>query len=141
MMILKVSLFCVMLLSSICVIADDKPECGPAVDAADRLAPASDMDCDYTKTGLNGVLHKAFSEMSTKAEQNQEAGDRKAVVASVPADNEAGEFSSPQQLNSLKFSLLNKATLECPKGFVLDGERYLPVIKKAMKLELIYHCL
>lgn len=125
--------------------AEEKPECGPAVDAADRLASDSDEHCDYTKTGLNGVLHKALSGKKSAGEESAEplAQDVKEKKMGVVADKltAKGEFNSPQQLQVVKFSLLEAAAGQCPKGFVLESERYLPTATKAMKLELIYHCL
>jgi hypothetical protein len=125
--------------------AEEKQECGSAVDAADRLAPDSDKHCDYTKTGLNGVIHKAFSSKKNASEDGAEpkAQDVKEKKLEVVADKLVvkGEFNSPQQLQAVKFSLLEAAAGQCAKGFVLDSERYLPTATKAMKLELTYQCL
>ena len=125
--------------------AEEKPECGPAVDAADRLASDSDEHCDYTKTGLNGVLHKALSGKKSAGEASAEptAQDIKEKKPDVVVDKliAKGEFNSPQHLQAVKFSLLEAAAVKCPKGFVLESEQYTPTATKAMKLELIYHCL
>ena len=125
--------------------AEEKPECGPAVDAADRLASDSDEHCDYTKTGLNGVLHKALSGKKNAVEENAEltAQEAKVKKTDITADKliAKDEFNSPQQLQIVKFSLLEAAAIKCSKGFVLESERYLPTATKAMKLELIYQCL
>jgi len=127
-------------------IAEEKPECGSAVDAADRLAPDSDKHCDYTTTGLNGVLHKVFSSKPTATVEDnaepvaQELKNKKAdlVAAKLIAK---GEFSSPQQLQLAKFNLLEAAAAQCPKGFVVESERYFSSLPKSMKLELTYQCL
>ena len=125
--------------------AEEKPECGSAVDAADRLAPDSDNHCDYTKTGLNGVIHKALSGKKNTGEEGAEpkAQDAKEKKKEVVVDKltAKGEFNSPQQLQTVKFSLLEAAAGQCVKGFMLDSERYLPTATKAMKLELTYQCL
>lgn len=125
--------------------AEEKPECGSAVDAADRLAPDSDKHCDYTKTGLNGVLHKAFSGKKGEGEEAAESKiqEAKEKKVDVKADKLTAkdEFNSPQQLQSVKFSLLEAAAAQCPKGFVLEAERYIPTATKAIKLELTYQCL
>lgn len=126
-------------------LAEEQPECGSAVDAADRLAPDSDKHCDYTKTGLNGVIHKALSGKKNVGEEGAElkAQDVKEKKMDVVADKltAKGEFNSPQQLQAVKYSLLEAAAGQCAKGFVLESERYLPTATKAMKLELTYQCL
>ncbi len=125
--------------------AEEKPECGSAVDAADRLTPDSDKHCDYTKTGLNGVIHRTLARKKNAGEETvepaaQDSKDKKpdAVVDKLIAK---AEFNSPQQLQAVKFSLLEEAVGKCPKGFVLESERYIPTSTKAMKLELSYQCL
>ena len=125
--------------------AEEKPECGLAVDAADRLAPDSDTHCDYTKTGLNGAIHRALAGKKNAAEEKvepnaQELKDKKTELAKDKLVAK-GEFNSQQQLQAVKFSLLEAAAINCPKGFVLESERYLPAPMKALKLELNYQCL
>ncbi|HOY23108.1 MAG TPA: hypothetical protein PK002_08125 [Cellvibrio sp.] len=125
--------------------AEEMPECGSAVDAADRLAPDSDKHCDYTKTGLNGVLHKALSGKKNTGEESAEpaAQNINEQRTDIAADKliAKGEFNSPQQLQTVKFSLLGAAAAKCPKGFVMESEQYVPSATKAMRLELIFHCL
>jgi len=140
-MFLRLTLLIVLLFSCVGVMADEKLECGSAVDAADRLSPAADEHCDYTQTGLNGVLHRALAKSSDAGATNIKEGADSNTVLDKPKQNSVHEFSSPQQLQTLKFALLEKVALECPKGFVVEGERYLPTSSKATKLELIYHCL
>lgn len=145
-MLLKLTLVSVLLLSCAFVMANEKPECGLAVDAADRLSPDSDKDCDYTKTGLNGVLHKALSGKADATENSNDVTVKDSSEKNEPAAvgvtrPPKSEFSSQQQLQSVKFALLEKIVAECTKGFVVEGEKYLPTSSKAMKLELIYHCL
>jgi hypothetical protein len=125
--------------------AGEQSECGLAVDAADRLAPDADKDCDYTKTGLNGVLHKAFAGKKEAASAS--------LAATVPAPNNLSaalatanliakaEFTSAQQLQAVKFGLLEAAALKCPQGFVLESEQYVPAAPKTMTLALTYQCL
>jgi hypothetical protein len=125
--------------------AEEKPECGSAVDAADRLTPDSDKHCDYTNTGLNGVIHRtlarkknAGTESSEPAAQDPKDKKTEPAVEKLIAK---GEFNSPQQLQAVKFGLLEAAAIKCPKGFVLESEQYLPLVTKGMKLELRFQCL
>jgi hypothetical protein len=132
-------------------------DCPSAVDAAEAQNPNAYKDCDYSKTGLNGALHKVFAkskesddgtkEAVIKESANKDLKEAKDVTekSALPVEKAkliaVSEFSSPQQLQALKFALLEKTALECTKGFVVEGERYLPAPPKATKLELIYHCL
>lgn len=155
----KYLLVFIILFSSVAFAED---ECEPAVDAANRVNPNENKNCDYTNTGLNGVLHRAFAKKSEKAAEENPSAEAavagKAVTDKVATEkteardvlNEtavkslaaSAEFSSPQQLQNLRFALIQQTSRECVKGFVIEGERYLPIPKsKAMKLELIYHCL
>ena len=148
---MKKYLFVFVMLFSTAVFADD--ECEAAVDAANRVNPNENKNCDYSNTGLNGVLHRAFNK---KSEVNEDDSSAKAVVAektveakesvvseaAVKSLVQSAEFSSAQQLQTLRFGLIQQTARECARGFVVEGERYLSVAKsKAMKLELIYHCL
>lgn len=141
----KLAFISVLTLLCSLALAEEKPECGSAVDAADRLVPDSDKHCDYTKTGLNGVIHKALSGKKNAGEEVAEpkVQDVKEKKIEVVADKltAKGEFNSSQQLQTVKFSLLEVAAGQCAKGFVLESERYLPTATKAMKLELTYQCL
>ena len=141
----KLAFISVLTLLCSLALAEEKPECGSAVDAADRLVPDSDKHCDYTKTGLNGVIHKALSGKKNAGEEAAEpkVQDVKEKKIEVVADKltAKGEFNSSQQLQAVKFSLLEVAAGQCAKGFVLESERYLPAATKAMKLELTYQCL
>lgn len=124
-------------------LADD--DCPSAVDAADAQNPNAYKNCDYSDKGLNGVLHRAFAKKSgdngndnpvEKVDDEKHlAGDKETAAAPVNS-----EFNTAQQLQNLRFSLLQKAQHECPKGFQLDSEKYLPAGKN-MKLELVYRCL
>lgn len=159
-MFLKLTLIIALCFSCANVFAKDKQEeCGPAVDNADQLAAAK--ECDYSDSGLNGVLHRTLSgkkkssatedankDAQINKEQKREADASKVVidenqkVVDKKSILKNDEFSSPQQLQSVKFALLEKLALECSKGFVVEGERYLPVKNtNALKLELIHHCL
>jgi hypothetical protein len=140
----KLILVSALLFSCAFSFADEKPECGLAVDAADRLSPDSDKDCDYTKTGLNGVLHRALSgnpKDDSDPKVVKESSEKVAQIAEQNTFLKNGEFKTAQQLQTLKFSLLEAAAIKCPAGFILDGESYMPGGSKAMKLELVYHCL
>lgn len=140
----KILFACVLLFNAGIAYGDD--DCPSAADAAESQNQNAYKHCDYSKTGLNGVLHKAFSSATdeTKEDKNTLSKDVTEKNQS-PVDKtqlmSVSEFSSAQQLPSVKFVLLEKLSLECTKGFVVEGERYLPTSNKAMKLELIYRCL
>lgn len=153
-MFYKLTLACVFALACAGAMAAEKEECGAAVDEADKLAAGIDKNCDYKNTGLNGVLHRAIAGKKKSGEnvEDSKANNENETVSTPVEKNKKpaekadelapGEFKSPQQLSQVKFALMEKLVLECSKGFVVEGERYLPVKNsKAMKLELIYHCL
>ncbi len=140
-------LTCLSSLALVCsmAFAEEKPECGSAVDAADRLVPDSDKHCDYTKTGLNGVLHKALSGKKNTGEESaeptaQDINEKKTHEATDKLIAK-GEFKSAQQLQVVKFSLIETAAVKCPKGFLLESEQYTPTAANTIKLALIYSCL
>ena len=146
-MLKKILFLCAAMLFATTVIADEaNRECESAVDSADRLSADPNNQCDYSKTGLNGVLHRAFSNKSDISPTKAEASSNKvgAAVSDVKNINAsrvvAFEISSAQQLSNGRFELLQQALHECPKGFLLEGERYLPVAQHLM-LELNFHCL
>lgn len=132
------------MLSSLNIFADElKDDCEAAVDAADRLNTSNaDKHCDYSNTGLNGVLHRAFAPKSDA----QVTSENKQVVDAAAAKKaqvrvQAREFDSAQQLMTVRYELLQLSSQECIKGFVVDSERYVPVNAQRLKLELDYHCL
>ena len=119
-------------------------DCPSAVDAAEAQNPNAYKNCDYTKTGLNGILHQALSgksEQSTASKVVVNKESKSQQMQSPPALVSADDFANPQELSGLKFGLLELAALKCPKGFALEEERYLPTARKGMRLELTYHCL
>jgi len=129
----EILLSCAILLLSVSVVADElKDDCEPAVDAADRLSTNPDR-CDYSKTGLNGVLHKAFANKS-----NVSSVDVKNTIKSHAV---AVEVGSANQLATVRYELLLQAAQECRKGFIVDNEQYLPTSSQHLQLELNYHCL
>ena len=146
----KFIVVCVLTSFSLVVFAADD-ECEAAVDAANRMNPNDDKHCDYSNTGLNGVLHRAFAKKSesasaTKSEPaNEDSGSAskesaKAAAAEAKALPINSEFTSAQQLQNLRYALVQKTAQECSKGFVVEAERYVPGVK-GMTLEFIYHCL
>lgn len=169
MLLIKKYLFCSAILLSINPIcaAELQDGCEPAVDAADRLNSNTNKNCDYSNTGLNGVLHRALSKKNeagaetviekepskalSKEQGNKEPADKEKTVgmnsSTISSSKKdlaytlKGEFSSAQQLASVRYELVRKATQECVKGFAIDGEHYLPVSAELMKLELSFHCL
>lgn len=151
-MFYKVFMACVLMLVCEGLMAAEKEECGPAVDEADKLAAGADAKCDYKNTGLNGVLHRAWSgkkkaegspeDAKIAKEATEQPIEKNTKAVEKANDLAPGEFRYPQQLPQVKFTLLEVLASECSKGFVVEGERYSPVKNsKVMKLELIYHCL
>lgn len=127
----------------------DEDECPAAVDVAEAQNQNLYKNCDYSQKGLNGVLHRALAgkksddnDNETDSESSKTPAEKNQKVASKTEPLKEGEFGSAQQLQSVKFLLLEKISLECPKGFVVESERYSPVPNnKTMKLELAHHCL
>ncbi|HWV15186.1 MAG TPA: hypothetical protein VN030_07120 [Cellvibrio sp.] len=119
--------------------ADELAEdCEAAVDAADRLGAPPDKHCDYSKTGLNGVLHQALANKDSATKEAKAAATEKG--RSVQSRSLGREFDSAQQLTSVRFEMLQLAAKDCAAGFTLDTERYLPAAEKRLRLELHYHC-
>lgn len=125
-------------------------ECPPAAEMAEAQNQNLYKNCDYSDKGLNGVLHRALGKKKDNADEETIQEVKPAVKAvqeksTKVADVELkkpDEFSSAAQLQLVKFNALEKLSRECAKGFVVEGERYLPVANtKSLKLELIYHCL
>jgi hypothetical protein len=141
----KILTACLLVFTAFAYAKED--ECPSAADAAEAQNPNLYKNCDYSKTGLNGVLHRALTDKPEGAEERKKddvikASNEKAqMVIEKSAQTGNGEFSSAQQLQSVKFSLLERVALECKKGFVVEGEKYLPAENKSLRLELIYHCL
>ena len=149
---------------NIAVVYAADEECEAAVDAASRVNPDKDKRCDYSNTGLNGVLHRALAKKSespesvaseekkldTKVQSSAQSSLNSAAsnpinLTTKPVDTTktllaTGEFTSAQQLQTLRYALIQKAAQECSKGFIVEGERYLPGAK-GTTLEFIYHCL
>jgi|GEM_PF-1549518 len=159
---LKLVLLGVLLLSPLSFAAE-KADCGLAIDEADKIVPDPNSDCDHTKTGLNGVLHRAFASKSSSKNSNDDSGagnqsesrqsENPQPLLTKASDEKreiskdqkklliSDEFSNAQELQLLKFNLLAKAAVNCAKGFSVDAERYLPTVNKNLKLELVYQCL
>ena len=148
MLSIKKILFCgFVLLSTSTVFAEElKDGCEPAVDAADRLQADADKHCDYSNTGLNGVLHRALNKkenlpMAAEPLVQKTAANAVALDAPTPRFKLSAEFNSAQQLVNQRYELLQKAAHECSKGFAVNSEHYLPVSAKSMTIELSYQCL
>lgn len=140
---MKKFLFCFVLLQSVIACADD--DCPSAVEAAEAQNPNAYKNCDYSKSGLNGVLHRALNENSSapveKITDEKLSVKAESKIEAVKDLLMNGEFTTALQLQTLRYALVQKAAAECVKGFVVEGERYLPRPSKATKFELIYHCL
>ena len=129
-------------------------ECGSAVDAADSMN-VNKPDCDYSKEGLNGYLHKAFN-------KNEKGG---AVLAAAPAASLAAaggssttvaanvntEVSAVHKLsvdveqwslvNEARTQLLPKALELCTSGFSVVRENYRPKGMGKIALTIEFSCL
>ena len=137
---LRISVLMLLLFTQV-IYANELPDdCEAAVDAADRLNADSNKHCDYSKTGLNGVLHKALANKKSAPEPTANLAADTLATASLP-QVVTREFDSAQQLSAVRYDAIQLASRECAAGFVVRGERYLPVAEKRLKLELSYQCL
>jgi hypothetical protein len=160
---IKYLLLAVILCSSTSLLAAEVDDsCESAVDAADKLGSPINKECDYSNTGLNGVLHRAVvnkekvvidktsnNEVSVKASSK----NMKTAADIVPSDSAtnnvakplvrliSAEFGTVQQLATARYELIRTASQDCPIGFILDKESYLPAKNKLLKLQLTYSCL
>lgn len=137
-------------------------DCESAVDAADRLGSDVNKECDYSNTGLNGVLHRAVAkkeksvvDKSSNAETIAETSSKnvKTIVGSTPSDNAttsavkplfrmiSAEFGTAQQLANARYELIRKVSQECTAGFALNKESYLSTENALLKLQITYSCL
>ncbi|MES2823954.1 MAG: hypothetical protein V4732_10165 [Pseudomonadota bacterium] len=154
--------FVVILCSSASVLAADLDnDCESAVDTADKLGSPISKECDYSNTGLNGVLHRAVankekavvdknSKDKVNAEVNNKSLQTTTDIAPInSAINNAvkpllrvlsAEFATVQQLVSARYDLIHRASQDCSSGFVLEKESYLPAENKLLKLQLTYSC-
>ncbi|MES2674693.1 MAG: hypothetical protein V4660_10665 [Pseudomonadota bacterium] len=139
--------------------------CESAVDAADKLGSPISKECDYSNTGLNGVLHRAVAKKekavvgksfsddasASASSKNVEISTGSAVVntANNSATNNVAEsllrvifaeFETMQQLASARYELIREASQDCSNGFVLERESYFPTRNKLLKLQLTYSC-
>lgn len=117
-----------------------KGDCPAAVDAADAMN-VNRQDCDYSKEGLNGVLHRVFK-------KSEEGARLDTVAAPAPAATAEGigmqlrlQLADISQAASGKHQLLAKALLACPQGFQVTSETYKPAAKPAVELSLDIRCL
>ena len=144
------------IISSCCAVMvyADEP-CRNAVDDADSMN-VNKPDCDYSKEGLNGYLHKAFN-------KNEEGG---AVLAAAPAAvslaaaggssttvaaNVNTEVSAVHKLsvdveqwslvNEARSQLLPKALELCTSGFSVVRENYRPKGMGKIALTIEFSCL
>lgn len=148
------SILAVIISSCCAVMAYADEPCGNAVDDADSMN-VNKPDCDYSKEGLNGYLHKAFS-------KNEEGG---AVLAAAPAASLAAasgssttvaanlntEVSAVHKLsvvveqwslvNEARSQLLPKALELCTSGFSVVRENYRPKGMGKIALTIEFSCL
>lgn len=160
---IKKHLFLVVMLcsSAFAFAADLDDNCESAVDAADKIGSPINKECDYSNTGLNGVLHRAFAKKETAVVDknsneatNTEANNKNAQttisiapIKSVTTDVVKpllrvlnAEFGTVQQLAAVRYELIRKASEECTTGFVLEKESYIPAENKLLQLQLTYSC-
>lgn len=144
-------LFLIVLVLACNCFAEEK-DCPPAAEVAETQNPNAYKDCDYSDSGLNGMLHRSWKKKVEESEEQDAlaSGKGKSASADQVLKDEVlqtktvlakGVFNSAQQLQTLRFALIQNAAAECPKGFLLESEKYLPAADKSMKLELLYHCL
>lgn len=116
-----------------------EPACEPAVDVAESLNVNARSDCNYEKTGLNRVVHQMFKGKSAQDDSK----------SSLPADDSGvyREASSEKlvvqnarELSEARFQLLLRLGQNCPGGFDLTKEQYLPA-GKGLELKLMYECI
>ncbi len=149
------SILAVIISSCCAVMAYADEPCGNAVDDADSMN-VNKPDCDYSKEGLNGYLHKAFN-------KNEEGG---AVLAAAPAAvsmaaaggssttvavNGNTEVSAVHKLsvdveqwslvNEARSQLLPKALELCTSGFSVVRENYRPKGMGKIALTIEFSCL
>lgn len=143
-----VCLFVLLISAPLSFAAED--ECPPAAEAAEAQNHNLYKNCDYSDKGINGVLHRALAKKKEAADEesvsdeksNGKTTQEKTIKELGTELTKIDEFNSPAQLQLVKYSALQRLAHECTKGFVVDGERYLPVANsKFLKLELIYRCL
>jgi hypothetical protein len=152
----SLSLFVVV--GSICAsfaAADDN--CAAAVDAADSMN-VNQKECDYTKEGLNGALHKAFKRgsegegavLNAPAEKSLPAAKSESVLAAKKINKavvNATHFSLSVEVDQwpsvalARVQLLPKAMEKCPKGFAIQGEQYRPLAMGRIELSVAFSCL
>ena len=120
--------------------ADD---CPAAVDAADSMN-VNRQGCDYSKEGLNSVLHRVFNKSEEGARLDTAAAPepRSSAVAEVGIDIQLRlRLADIGQAALGKNQLLAKALLACPQGFQVNSESYKPQAKQALELILDIRCL
>lgn len=135
------------------VYAEDN--CESAVDDADSMN-VNRKDCDYTKEGLNGVLHKAFNKgsegavLETTAEKPVPAAQTESVLAAKKSNKslvQAKHFSLSVEVDQwpsvalARTQLLPKAMEKCVKGFAIQGESYRSLAMGRIGLTLEFSCL
>lgn len=163
MLEIKKHLFLVVMLCSSALVfaAELDDSCESAVDAADKVGSPINKECDYSNTGLNGVLHRAFAKKEKVGDDensndatNTEANNKNAqtTIGTAPINSVAtdvvkpllrvitAEFGGVQQLAAVRYELIRRASEDCITGFLLEKESYLPAENKLLKLQLTYSC-
>ena len=110
-------------------------ECAAAVDSADSLNPNQSAGCDYSKSGLNGWIHKNLrqQEPETKSPVRALAKSGKLNVIMLRDSAEVSE------LGKLRNKLILDGLAECAAGFTVLAEAYRP-LEKTVELELKLSC-
>ena len=132
------------------VYAEDN--CESAVDDADSMN-VNRKDCDYTKEGLNGVLHKAFNKgsegavLETSTDKSLASADKPALKKAVKATSESAylllsvEVDQWANVPVARNQLLPKAMEKCERGFSVHNENYRPLPMGRIGLSIVFSCL
>ena len=116
------------------VVADQKG-CLAAVDAADSLNVNATSNCDYSKEGLNGYLHKSFKNTSSIAVE------RPAETKSSAASGLRIEVEQWAAIPLARNQFLSRAFELSPKGFNVLNEAYRPLMMGRIELNINIECI
>lgn len=88
------------------------------------------------------ISNKKIAEASSAGVAQKDSATINSGIAKRPLPPVvSAEFGTSQQLATARYDLVRKIARECPAGFVMNEERYLPTENNLLKLELIYRCL
>lgn len=118
----------------------DEEDCIAAVDAMDSMNVNQKL-CDYSNSGLNGVIHKAFNDKGdSSAEQKQDSAAVAEASTAQLVKVLAIDVASEKHLAAVRSTAVYQALATCPAGFSLVRESYRPKSQKAIELMFEYQC-